>query len=97
MENIQLTDSLVQSFGEDSITLFVGQQNGRCGVVAAGSWEVVLPFCYRRIAVGEDGTLTAFLGRRRTVYRVVREEGRLEARVLTAPARREKKALSLPA
>lgn len=97
METIQLTDSLVQSFGGDSVTLFIGRQNGRYGVVAAGSWEVVLPFCFRRVEAGEGGTITALLGRRWIVYQVVRTGERLEARVQSTLARREKKLLSLPA
>ena len=45
MDNLQLTGSAVFSFDSEIHTLFIASQNGRYGVVEAGSWETVIPFC----------------------------------------------------
>ena len=95
MEHVQLTDSLIQCFGGEKRTFFIGQQGGRYGVVAAGSWETVLPFRFRRIAVQRDGSLAVFQGRRRQVYRLVDTETGVEAR--RAGHRGSRRSISLPA
>ena len=95
MEFVQLTQSLVHSVGGEKRTFFIGHQNGRYGVVAAGSWETVIPFRFRRIAVQRDGSLAAFQGKRRAVYRLVETEGGVEAR--RADRRSARRPISLPA
>ena len=94
MELLQLTESLVHSFGEEKRTFFIGHQNGRYGVVAAGSWETVLPFRFRRIAVQRDGSLAAYQGRRCSVYRLVETEEGVAAR---RAGRSGGRSISLPA
>ena len=95
MELVQLTESLVCQFGEEKRTFFIGHQNGRYGVVAAGSWETVLPFRFRRIALQRDGSLAVFWGSRRTVYRLVETETGVEARRIDR--RGARKPIKLPA
>ena len=50
MNDLQLTGSAVFSFDDTICSLFIAvQADGRCGVVAAGSWETVIPFRFDRI------------------------------------------------
>jgi len=95
MEQLQLTDSLVRRFAGEEHTFFIGHHKGRYGMVAAGSWETVLPFRFRRIAVLPDGSLAVYQGRRRTVYRLVETECGVEARQVERDF--AEKAVGLPA
>ena len=81
MEFVQLTESLVRSVGGEKRTFFIGHQNGRYGVVAAGSWE--------------DGSLAVFQGKRRAVYRIMETEEGVEAR--RAGRRGANRPIGLPA
>ena len=95
MEFVQLTQSLVHSVGGEKRTFFIGHQNGRYGVVAAGSWETVLPFRFRRISLLRDGSLAVFQGKRRAVYRIMETEEGVEAR--RAGRRGANRPIGLPA
>ena len=55
MNNLQLTGSAVFSFDSEIHTLFIASQNGRYGVVEAGSWETVIPFRFHRIEALASG------------------------------------------
>ena len=95
MEFVQLTESLVHSVNGEKRTFFIGHQNGRYGVVAAGSWETVLPFRLRRISLLRDGSLAVFQGKRRAVYRIVETEEGVEVR--RADRRGVNRPIGLPA
>ena len=85
MDTLQLTGSAVFDFDGLVHTLFIASEDGRCGVVAAGSWETVIPFRFDRIEALADGGFVAWRRGRRTVYHV-----RPDAKgVRAVPARRE--------
>ena len=70
MNNLQLTGSAVFSFDSEIHTLFIASQDGRCGVVDAGSWETVIPFRFDRIEALAAGGFAAWRRDRRTVYHI---------------------------
>lgn len=80
MEFVQLTESLVYSINGEKRTFFIGHENGCYGVVAAGTWETVLPFRFRRIHLLRDGSIAAFRGKRRAIYCLVETEEGVKAR-----------------
>ena len=86
MNDLQLTGSAVFSFDDTICSLFIAvQADGRCGVVAAGSWETVIPFRFDRIEALAEGGFVAWRRGRRTVYHIRSgSEG-----IRTVPARRE--------
>ena len=81
MNNLQLTGSAVFSFDSEIHTLFIASQNGRYGVVEAGSWETVIPFRFDRIEALASAGFAAWRRNRRTVYHIIRSEA--------VPARQE--------
>ena len=85
MNNLQLTGSAVFDFDGSVHTLFIASEEDRCGVVAAGTWETVIPFRFDRIEPLAEGGFVAWRRGRRTVYHV-----RPDAKgVRAVPARRE--------
>ena len=85
MNNLQLTGSAVFSFDSEIHTLFIASQNGRYGVVEAGSWETVIPFRFHHIEALASGGFAAWRRNRRTVYHIVQAGTGLRA----VPARQE--------
>ena len=86
MNDLLLTGSAVFSFDGGTHVLFLASQaDGRCGVVAAGGWETVIPFRFDRIEALAEGGFAAFRRGRATVYHILPgPEG-----VRAVPARRE--------
>ena len=86
MNDLQLTGSAVFSFGDTVHPLFIAvQADGRCGVVAAGVWETVIPFRFDRIEALAEGGFVAWHRGRRTIYHIrTTPEG-----CRAVPARRE--------
>ena len=86
MNDLQLTGSAVFSFDDTICSLFIAvQADGRCGVVAAGSWETVIPFRFDRIEALAKGGFAAFRRGRATVYHILPGPEGIQA----VPARRE--------
>ena len=71
MDQIALTGSFVQQFGQESFTFFIGQQDSRYGIVSAGSWDTVLPFCFDEIRMDRGNRIIAQHGGEQHVYRIV--------------------------
>ena len=96
MNTMQLTSSLVQDGADGPITLFIGSEGGRLGLVRAGTWETVLPFVFDEIRPLDGNLLSARRGRCRTIYRTEPADGLLRAIPLpgSTPAPR---AIALPA
>lgn len=70
MENLELTGSVVLHCEEGVRTWFIARQGGRYGVVAAGSWEIALPFRFDRIEALSGGGVAAYLRQRKMVYHI---------------------------
>ena len=85
MNTLQLTGSAVFSSDSEIHALFIASQNGRYGVVEAGSWETVIPFRFDRIEALASGGFAAWRRNRRTVYHIVQAGTGLRA----VPARQE--------
>ena len=86
MDNLQLTGSAVFTFENETYPLFIASQaDGRCGVVAAGSWENVIPFRFDRINALSEGGFAAWRRGRVTVYHILPGPLGIQA----VPARRE--------
>ena len=85
MDTLQLTGSAVFDFDGLVHTLFIASEYGRCGVVAAGSWETVIPFRFDRIEALAEGGFVAWRRGRRTVYHIRSGSEGIRA----VPARRE--------
>ena len=80
MDTMQLQASLLHTAADGTvITLFVGRQGGRLGLLQAGSWETLLPFRFDRIRALPDGTLAAGRGGRERFYRLQTRGGALRA------------------
>ena len=86
MNDLQLTGSAVFPFDNETYTLFIASQSdGRYGVVAAGSWETVLPFRFDRIEALSQGGFAAWRRGRATIYHICRDTQGVRA----VPARLE--------
>ena len=85
MNNLQLTGSAVFDFDGSVHTLFIASEEGLCGVVAAGTWETVIPFRFARIEPLAEGGFVAWRRGRRTLYHVCPGPRGVRA----VPARRE--------
>ena len=86
MNELQLTGSAVFSFENETYSLFIASQaDGRCGVVAAGGWETVIPFRSDRIEALAEGGFAAWRRGRATVYHILPTPSGVRA----VPARRE--------
>ena len=86
MNDLQLTGSAVFTFARQTYSLFIASQaDGRCGVVAAGSWETVIPFRFDRIEPLAEGGFAAYRRGRATVYHILPSSDGIQA----VPARRE--------
>ena len=97
MEQITLTSSFVQQFHQAALTLFIGHQDGRYGLVAAGSWATVLPFCLEDIRTACGDLIAAFCGGEQHLYRIVIENSCIRA-IPAMPERKEdRSAICLPA
>ena len=93
MEQLQLLNSIVQQVSGNTVTLFVGSLHGRCGLVAAGTWETLLPFRFDAIQAA-DGCLTVLAEGKERSYRIVHDQKGLRA--VKLPAKKER-AIHLPA
>ena len=85
MDTLQLTGSAVFDFDGLVHTLFIASEDGRCGVVAAGTWETVIPFRSDRIEALAEGGFAAWRRGRATVYHILPTPSGVRA----VPARRE--------
>jgi len=79
MEQITLTDSFVQKFEQESYTFFVGRQEKGYGIVAAGSWETVLPFCFEKILPLHSSRIAVWINGKKYIYHIVAENGLFRA------------------
>ena len=95
MDNLQLISSLIQEVNGEAVTIFVGEAEGHVGLVQAGTWETLLPFRFDRIVPQADGTLAAYRGHRRTVYRAAPASGGIQ--MIPAASVRRPKGIALPA
>ena len=59
MKPVMLLRSFQQHIAGRTLTYFIAQQDGRCGLLSAGSWETVLPFCFDSITLLPDSTIAA--------------------------------------
>jgi len=65
---MQLTASTVFSVGNRTYSFFIAREGNHCGVVVAGSWDIVLPFRYERIEPLAEGGFVAYRRNRRMVF-----------------------------
>ena len=86
MHTLKLSGCAVFSLDNGTHSLFIAAQpDGRCGVVAAGSWKIVIPFRFDRIEALAEGGFVAFRLGRATVFHILPDSDDIRA----VPARRE--------
>lgn len=71
MEHIALTGSFIQQFDNKQRTFFIAEQDGRCGLLSAPSWETILPFCFDEIHAYPDNTVSVIRNGVRTFFHLI--------------------------
>jgi len=79
MEQITLTGSFVQHFDQAQHTFFIAQQDGRCGLLSAGTWDTVLPFCFDEIHASLDNTVSVTCNGVRSFFHLIEGKEHIRA------------------
>ena len=96
MEQITLTGSFTHHFNQDPQTFFIGQRDGCYGVIAAGSWDTVLPFCFDGILSCPNDILSVAHNGTHTYFSLIRQDDQVWA-IPVSSACSEQNAICLPA
>jgi len=97
MEQITLTGSFVQYFNQNPYTFFIGQQDGYYGIISAGSWDTVLPFCFDEIHAYPDDILCVSCNGENRLLHLVREKNGIRAVPISSACNDGRRAICLPA
>jgi len=97
MEQITLTGSFVQHVNHTPHTFFIGQQDGRYGIIAAGSWETVLPFCFDEIHTYLNEILSVSCNGENRLFHLDFENGSIRAVPIITERDDSRRAICLPA
>ncbi len=97
MEQITLTGSFVHHFNQEAHTFFIGQREGRFGVIAAGSWDTILPFCFDEIHPWLDNILSVSHDGQNSFFHLICDHNDIRAVPIASAASTGRSAICLPA